>query len=79
MDAEHESMDSESEAVSELSSDQPSQIRLIGWSQKAKDIGAGVYGCDPYVLPLNPALSSILTTQPTVVRNEVTLCLLSVH
>jgi hypothetical protein len=37
--AEHESMDSESKGVSELSSLQPSQIRLSGWSQKAKDKG----------------------------------------
>jgi hypothetical protein len=36
-------------------------------------------GCDPYALPLNPALSSILTTQPTVIRNEVARCLLSLH
>lgn len=63
VDAEHESMDSESEAVSELSSHQPSQIRLIGWSQKAKDIEAGVYVHDLYALSLNPAESSILKIQ----------------
>jgi len=63
VDAEHESMDSESEAVSELSSAQTSQIRLIGWSQKAKDIGAGVYGHDLYALPLNPVESIILTSR----------------
>jgi hypothetical protein len=40
-------------------------------------MGAGVYGCDPYAFPLNPAESIILTTQPTVIRNEVTPCLLS--
>jgi hypothetical protein len=61
--AEHESMDSASEAVSELSSAQSSQIRLIGWSQKAKDMGAGAYGCDPYALPQNPAESSVLRIQ----------------
>ncbi|MGJ3248253.1 MAG: hypothetical protein ACFE0I_19485 [Elainellaceae cyanobacterium] len=55
VDAEHESMDSESKAVSELSSDQSSQIRLIGWSQKAKEIEAGVYVHDLYALSLNPA------------------------
>jgi hypothetical protein len=51
------------EAVSELSSDQPSQIRLIGGRQKAKDIGAGVYGHDLYALSQNPAESSILRIQ----------------
>jgi hypothetical protein len=34
---EHEPMDSVSEDVSELSLTATSQIRLIGWSQKAKD------------------------------------------
>jgi hypothetical protein len=39
---EQEPMDSESKVVYELSSMKTSQIRLIGWSQKAKDIGAGI-------------------------------------
>lgn len=37
--AEHESMDSESEVVSDLSSMQTSEIRLKHWGQKAKDMG----------------------------------------
>jgi len=39
-----------------------SQIRLSGWSQKAKDIGAGVSIRDLYASPLNPAENIILTT-----------------
>ena len=60
MAAKHESMDSASEDVSELSSLETSQIRLIGWKPKGKGYGAGDYKFDLYALLLNPAESIIL-------------------
>ncbi|MFB2982911.1 hypothetical protein [Microseira sp. BLCC-F43] len=35
-------MSNESEGATELSSHETSQIRLIGWSQKAMDLGSAV-------------------------------------